>query len=105
MRGAVELAGRWGTEGTEGGSGQGEMASEFARDAKARVKDVLTDGRGLRSGGEPRGAIPHDLMSVEVLEPVEAAGGGCGPSAMGPHGFGVTGGIALVIVDFSESAG
>ena len=43
-------------------------------------------------------------MAVEVLVPVDAAGGGEGPALVDGHGFGVAGGVALMVMQVGERA-
>ena len=81
------------------------MLGDFAREADARIEDALAELRGLAGGMHPGCAVPLQILSVVVLEPVETAGEGGSPGIVDPHGFGVPGGVALVVVQVGEGGG
>src|SRR5208283_3279319 len=100
--GAIELVGRSLAKSTESRCRQRPMFFEFARKSNARVEVSLAQLSGLSGCRRPGGPVPLQLSPVEVLEPVDAAGGDQRPCMEDPHGFDIAGGVALVVVDIGQ---
>src|SRR3569833_4249668 len=81
------------------------MAAEFSGDTEPRIEDMFAGGGRLRRRGNPGRSNPIHLVRIEVLKPVEAAGGRRGPRTMSPHRLCVASRVALMIVKIAECTG